>query len=296
MNKTFIFLGLMLVGTFFLGFNDVQKKKYLTQGINEQVLLGLHLFFGGLILFPIVLISGIPQIHAGFWYSFAGTVSLNVISQALFMRAFKLSEASVIAPLRLIIPPLVIFTGFLFLRETPSLTGVIGIFVTMAGLWFLLFPQNPFSFMGLKNLKTEKGILLGLLGSVLFAISFPLDKKAVIASSALFSSSLSLMAVGLITMVINQLRNKKFSGEVYAAVKNQFGPLVVTSLSLGIGGFLTNQAFNYSLAVYASSVKRLQALWTVVLSGKFLQEQNIKKKLLATIIMFVGILLSVLLQ
>lgn len=150
MNQTFIFLGLMLVGTFFLGFNDVQKKKYLAQGINEQVFLGLYLFLSDLILLPAVFFFGIPVIRSGFWNAFLWTVILNVISQALFMRAFKLSEASMIAPLRLIIPPLVIVTGFLFLGETPSLAGVFGIIITMIGLWFFLFPRNFFLWQNLR--------------------------------------------------------------------------------------------------------------------------------------------------
>jgi drug/metabolite transporter (DMT)-like permease len=294
MDQTLIFLGLMLIGTFFLGFNDIQKKKYLIQGINEQVLLGLHLFLGGLILLPLVLIFGLPKIQAGFWPAAAGTIVLNIVSQAMFMRAFNLSEASMIAPLRLIIPPLVIITGFLFLNEVPSLTGIIGIFITMAGLWFLLSSKNPFSLAEIKKIKNEKGILLGLLGSILFAISFPLDKKAVITSSALFSSSLIFMAIGLITILINQLFDRGFGRRMMRIIKTQPVPLLSTALFLGVGAFLTNQAFNYSLAAYASSLKRLQALWTVVLSGKFLQEEGIKRKLLATIIMFLGILLSVL--
>lgn len=296
MNHTFVFLGLMVVGTFFLGFNDIQKKKYLSQGVSESVLLGVHLFLAGFILLPAVFLFGLPEIKNGFWYAFWGTVSLNVISQAVFMRAFKFSEASVIAPLRLIIPPLVIVTGFVFLGERPSSTGMLGILVTMIGLWVLLFPQHPFSFAEVKKFRNEKGIFLGMLGSVLFAISFPLDKKAVITSSALFASSLIFMSIGIITIFINQVRDKEFAREMIRIVRNKPMPLFFTSLSLGIGVFLTNQAFNYSLVAYASSLKRLQALWTVALSGRFLQERNLTRKFLATIIMFLGIVLSVLWQ
>jgi drug/metabolite transporter (DMT)-like permease len=153
-----------------------------------------------------------------------------------------------------------------------------------------------FSLAEFKNIKKETGVLLGLLGSVLFAISFPLDKKAVVASSALFASSLIFMSIGLITIFINQLRNREFAREMIITIKNKPAPLFLTALFFGAGVFLTNQALNYSLAAYASSLKRLQALWTVVLSGKFLHEQNIKRKLLATIIMFLGILFSVIFQ
>lgn len=58
---------------------------------------------------------------------------------------------------------------------------------------------------------------------------------------------------------------------------------------------LTYAAMQYSLAAYAASVKRLWPLWTILLSGALLKEGNIKKKILATVIMLAGIALTVIL-
>ncbi|MEQ1500222.1 MAG: DMT family transporter, partial [Parcubacteria group bacterium] len=135
---TLLFIGLMFCGTFALGLSDVFRKKYLNEGLDDQVFLTITLFLTGILLLPVVIFLGIPDIKDGFWSAFVVTMLLNLISQNLFIKAFKMSEASLIAPLRLIIPLFVVITGFLFLGEKPSFMGVVGIVITMFGLWFLL--------------------------------------------------------------------------------------------------------------------------------------------------------------
>ena len=290
---TILFLSLMLSGTFALGISDVLRRKYLKDGLNDQALLVITLFFTGVLLLPVLILVGLPEIKDGFWSAVAITVFLNLISQNLFIRAFKFSEASLIAPLRLIIPPLVILTGFLFLNERPSLTGIGGIFITMTGLWFLLgggkHSEQQSRFLWLK----DKGILYGLIGSVLFATSFPFDKIAVVQSSALFATFLIFTSLGLLTFLFNIIRERKFAFIVIESFTQHFKASGLISIFSSIGIVLTNQALNYSLAAYASSLKRLQALWTVIIAGKFLEEKEMGRRLLASVLMFLGILLSV---
>ena len=206
---TLAFIVLMLGGTFALGVGDVWRKKYLNEGIDEQVLLTVTLFLTGILLLPIVAVVGFPEIKSGFWLAAGGTVALNLISQNLFIRAFKLSDASLIAPLRLIIPPIVIVTGFVFLGEKPSILGALGIFITMIGLWFLLFKKEDMTWRRLTKKLKDKGVLYGLTASVLFAVSFPLDKMVVIKSSALFGTFVIFGLLGVLTYLANVLMREK---------------------------------------------------------------------------------------
>lgn len=283
----------MLSGTFALGVGDVLRKKYMKEGLDDQVLLVISLFFTGMLLLPLLLLVGIPEIKEGFWRAMVITVLLNLISQNLFIRAFKLSDASLIAPLRLIIPPLVIVTGFLFLRETPSLVGAMGIFVSMLGLWLLLTSGKTDGEDKSPAWYRDRGVLYGLAGSVLFSISFPFDKIAVVNSSTLFATWLMFTTLGLVTFLIHSIRNRKFPGLVAASFTQHFKANMLVSLCSSIGIGLTNHALNYSFAAYASSLKRLQALWTVIIAGRFLQEKEMQRRIVATVIMFVGIALSV---
>ena len=294
--NTLIFLGLMLVGTLVLGINDVQKKKFLLDGINDQLLLGFSWFLGGLFLFLVVAAVGIPQIRDGFWTALAATMFLNVISQIVFIRAFKLADASLIAPLRLITPPFVIITGFIVLGEVPTAGGVAGIFLTVYGLMTLLSPGKHFSISAMKSyIMSERGVQLGLLGSFLFALSFPYDKQTVLASSGIFATAMRMSSVGILVLGLNAALNRRFLREAIPAVKQWSMPLLSVSAVSAVGDFLTTQALAYSLAAYAASLKRLWPFWTIFLAGRFLKEKHITQRLAATAVMFIGIIIMVVL-
>lgn len=293
---TLIFLALMLVGTLFLGINDVQKKKFLLDGINDQLLLGFSWFLGGLFLFLVVAIVGVPEIQEGFWAALAATVFLNVISQIVFIRAFKLADASLVAPLRLITPPFVIITGFIVLGEVPTVGGVVGIFLTVFGLMTLLSPGGSFSLSAVRNyVASERGVQFGLLGSFLFALSFPFDKQTVLASSGVFATAVRMSFVGILVLVLNAALNRQFLREAVFTVRRWRMPLLSVSAVSAVGDFLTTQALAYSLAAYAASLKRLWPFWTILLAGRFLKEKHITKRLAATAIMFIGIIVMVIL-
>ncbi|MFA6339044.1 MAG: DMT family transporter [Candidatus Paceibacterota bacterium] len=293
LHQTLLFLILMMVGTLSLSFSDIEIKKLLNKNIDEQFVLGISFALAGFFLFIPFIFIPLPEIKDGFWIATIGTVTLNIISQRVFFRALKLGDISLIAPLRLLTPMLVIITGYFFLQEIPRVTGMFGIILTLIGLWMLLFSDKPFSFKKLTQLKNEKGVLLGLLGATLFAISFPLDKKAIVASSALFASAVIFLSIGLLTLLLNSSQKKVSGSTLISIFKKDAFHLGLTSLWIAIGVLLTNQALSFSFAAYAASLKRLQAIWTIFLAGTFLQEKNIGKKIIATICIFIGILVMI---
>lgn len=288
------FLILMFFGTFAIGFSDVLRRKYLLTGIPENVFLTLSLLGTASILCVVIFITGIPDIEKGFLTAFVSTVFLNLISQYLIIKAFKLSEVSLIAPLRLIIPPLVIASGFLVLKEVPSLLGVVGIALTVIGFWiFFLIEYNTSTGEIMRRIFLDKGARYGLCSSILFAASFPFDKKIVVTSSALFSVAATLSALGLIFLLLFTLFDRSFIKNCVRTLKTFPMPILYISAWSAFGTTLTFQALNYSLAAYASSLKRLQVLWTIILAGRFLKEKNAKRRFFASIIILSGIMLSV---
>lgn len=169
-----------------------------------------------------------------------------------------------------------------------------GVIITLVGVWYLLtYGQNSSDISQQINLK-DRGALLGLGGCFLLAMSFPLDKVAVQASSALFMSSVVFMSIGFVTALINFFVKDGFIYDLKIVLMKHKFQLFVLALSVSIGVFLTNQALNFSLAAYASSAKRLQIFWTLLFAGIFLKEGKIKKRLLAAAIMFIGIIITTL--
>lgn len=288
---TILFLAFMVTGTFVLGLYDVLNKKYQLWGIDDQLFLGFSWMLAGILMAPIILVIGIPELRPGFWSALAATVAINLILQPLWFRSIKLAEASLVAPLRLITPPLVVVTGFLILGEKPTAGGIAGIFIIVAGLWFLFssYEKGPSLSAAVRNMWTNQGVRFGLIGSVLAAFSFVFDKQAVITSSALFKSPLGIFLIGFFTLIWNILFRQEARRRLGEHVTHWYMPIVIVAVLVALGDFLTNQALNYSLAAYAAGLKRLWPFWTVILAGMFLKEGDFSKRLLATIIMLLGI-------
>lgn len=282
-----LFLAFMIPGTFFLGLYDIFVKKFLSRGFSASLLLGGVYGCSGCILLTASFFLGIPELQPMFWSAFLGTLSLNVVSQLLWYKAFEREEASLISPLRMLTPPFVLFTGILFLHEIPSLGGILGVMITMIGLWLLLDGEKKKHETNFLKIIQRRGVVYGLIGALLFAISFPLDKKAILASSTLFFAATIYLSLGGIYLVWNLLTNR--SGLKNIVKEKNLLPFV---LFHAIGGFLTFQALHYTLAAYAAGTKRLWSVWTVLLSGSLLKEQHIGRKLLATSIMLLGIIIS----
>lgn len=292
------FLALMCAGTFCLGAENILKKKLLHTGMHEQILLGVSWFLGGLFLLPLLLITGVPEVQDGFWYALVATVALNLVGQNLFIRAFALSDVSLVSPIRLIIPPVVMLTGYLFLQETLSLVGILGVLTTVVGLAFVLGAgERGFSISKILSHVRDPGVRFAFLASLIFAVAFPFDKLAVLNSSGLFASTVIALVLGASILLTASLWQRNFIPAIRGGHSlSALSILFAISALLGLGTFLTNQALLYAPVAYASSAKRFQVVWTNILAGAFLKEQHAGERLVGVLVMLLGILLMVVFQ
>lgn len=293
MSDIALFLAFMLPGTVFLGMNDVLVRRVLRSGTSSSQLLLIYEYGSAALLVSLMLfVTGIPEIRPGFWSAAAITIVLNVFAQWAWYSAFAREEASLVSPLRLITPPLVIITGYLVLNEVPSLFGAAGIVLTMFGLWTLFYGEARASRVAVRNVMRRPGMLLALWGAVSFAISFPFDKKVVLTSSPLFAVAVVVAGLAFGSGIVFLLRGGK---TMRLAFRESRGALIAIPFVHTAASLLTYAALQYSLAAYAASVKRLWPLWAVLFAGTFLKEGNIRNKLLATAVMLAGIALTVVL-
>lgn len=288
---TLLFLLYMVPGTFFLGLNDVLIKKVLNTGVRPEFLVALNFFMVGLVGLALAFVVGIPELKPPFWSAFVVTVAVNILAQLAFYKAFQCGDASFVSAMRLITPPLVIITGFFILGEVPSLVGIVGVLTTIIGLW-LLVGQSFSKGLSWHERIRQPAFLYALAGAVGFAVSFPFDKQALLASSTLFFVGLGFFSVGVGNLVLNYALAKN-RGSFFHMPKEALPIMLMLIPVHSLGSYMTMQALTYSLAAYAASVKRLWSLWGVLLSGAILKEKNIGHKLLAVLIMLFGIFLTV---
>ena len=72
-----------------------------------------------------------------FWTLLAWSGALNVVAYALYIRAFRLSDASLVAPLVLLTPVLMLVTSPIMTGEQAPPMGVFGVLFTVLGVGLL---------------------------------------------------------------------------------------------------------------------------------------------------------------
>lgn len=148
--------------------------------------------------------------------------------------------------------------------------GGIGSFVTP---WFRLF--------------SSKGACLSLVTAVLGSISLNFDKMAVLQSNPMILSGSEFLSIGVFLyaiFLINGHWRKNLD-------KSCFWSLFLVGLLVGAANVLMNSGFLHGIVPYVGSLKRTQIIWTTLLAGIFLNEKYTGSRLIAAVIIVVGVIL-----
>lgn len=293
MTSIFLFLSYMLPATLLLGLHDVLTRRTLKTGVHEQFLLGVTLLSSGLCQLIAACALGFSEFREGFWFAFTVSLILNIFGQLFWYRAFQREEASTVAPLRLLTPPLVLVSGFFVLGEAPTLWGALGVLVTIFGFWWFFYGEARYDRISFFSMLKKSGVRWGILGALFFAASFPFDKRAVVASSALTFGGVIFLSIGLVSLMLWWVTSASHDFKSEWNRIARMLPVFVATHAVGV--VLSLEALRYAFAAYAVSVKRLSALWAVVLSGVLLKESHIQHKALATSIILGGVAVTILL-
>lgn len=283
------FLALMLPATLFLGAYDVVGKRLLGEMIPGSLVVGVSFLLSGAMIAPALFVCGIPVVGSGFVVTVAAIITINVLSNLAWYSALRVEDASLLAPTRLLTPPMVLLTGYLFLGEVPGLVGALGVLTTIAGLYLLLSAEATGKQETIAAVLKRRGVIIALLCAVTGAITFSLDKKAVAVSSPVFFTVVFFLGVGtgsLLTYFVSARR----SGDMHQLWRNR-GKILLLSSVHAAGALLSFASLSFTLAAYAASTKRLWSLFSVLLAGQVLKEKNIARKVVAVIVMLAGIVI-----
>lgn len=125
MNDQVMMFVLVLGGAFLWGsYITIQKYALTGRGIPEAVVIvGTSLGASMFCLATEIAWRGWPRITEEFWLPFTVSVALNIVLARMSVRALKLEDASIVAPLASATPVFVIFMAWLILGERPTPWG-----------------------------------------------------------------------------------------------------------------------------------------------------------------------------
>ena len=245
------------------------------------------------------LFLGVPELKDGFWIAVLATGVLNVIMIPVGFKAFELGEFSTVYSMALTTPIFLIFTGWIFLGEIPPVLGMVGVVLTVIGLWEISKANS----VETRAKDFRKGNLLALAVALMASISVNFDKLATVKSGPVFSFAviLGILAVAYAIyllfvygtiLVKTGVKSEKPPDVSYGGLLVQAVFFIfLAGVAQAFNGFFYNSALTIGLASYTSAVKRVGILFGVFWGWLFFREKNISKKLFGAGIAIAGVIL-----
>jgi len=256
--------------------------KHLTRSFDSLTLAVSTSFVIVLVTLPLVLIVGVPEIGEGYLSALIITGVVNAITLFLVMKALSLTDLSLVTPLYGLSPVFLLFTSPFFLGEVPSFSGLAGVLMVVLGAYSLNFKSN-LSLEPLREILNNKGQRLILLVTILWAFSSNFYKIGMQNSSFLFFVfSLNVC----ITIILLPVLVKH--GGVRSLLQNAKYLFPLGALSAVVSLFQWSAA-NLGMLVYVLSIKRASVLLSVLAGKVIFQEENVRQRLLASLVILLGV-------
>lgn len=291
---------LVLGGALFQACSVIINKKQITKKAPPDVVSAIVFFGSGILLFVVAMLFNPPDIRSvfslreGFFWPLAVTGLLNIIIMYGSVRALKYADASLIAPVSAFQPLFAIVPAWLVLGEVPTTFGFIGLFSVLAGLYIFSVAEGKMKPEDLAKLPSwmksldgtrprwsaffytlflNRGMKIALLVTACGSISINFDKKAAMLSSPIFACSMVMLFLGIVGLVkIGRTGEWKKIGREHVL------HLAFGTLTLFVTLICYWLAFRYGLAIYVGALKRVHAVFVLLLAWLWLHEEKVGRR------------------
>ena len=227
-----------------------------------------------------------------YYYSILGGIA-GALGNGFLIKALQKGDLSVLGPINAYKSVIGIFVGIFLLSEIPNLWGIMGIALIIYGSYFVLdTTEERFSLALLR--KNE--IQLRIAAMVLTAIEAVFVKKVILASSTAIAFMSWCWFGAFFSVVVMLLYKVNIKNEVKKIKDTQLGKYLALVICIGIMQFTTNYAFAHIPVGYALSLFQLSTIVSVLFGHRIFKEQQIRKKLLGSVIMIAGSIIIILLK
>lgn len=199
--------------------------------------------------------------------------ALGALGNYFIIKALSIGELSTLAPINSYKPVVALLAGMIYLQETPSLNALYGIFLIIAGTYFIFGAKK-----GEYNLKAVFYRLLALIFSGTEAVFI----KKIILLSDITSAFVYWVFAGLLFAALFAFSARK--SLKISSVKYQIFLIIMVALMQ----YSTNFVFARMNVSYALALFQLSTLYSVFLGASIFHERNFRRKILAALVMAAG--------
>ena len=273
--------------------NVFQKKLTGNSASPVFIILVTHVLLS-LIALPILFHIVPSQLGLSFFANMLFCVLLAVAGNSLIVAALKRTDLSVLGPINAYKSIVSLVLGIFLLGEIPTLLGVLGMLLILAGSYFFV-DQVSTQKEGNAYLQffKDQGVQLRLAALVLSATEAIFLKKAVLLSSPLVTFLFWCVLGALVAAIFVLVLLKTELHDDGVRLKQQVSTYLLLALTTGLMQFSTLHTFGVLQVGYSLALFQTSALLSVLFGYKFFREENILQRLLGTSIMVAGAILIV---
>jgi drug/metabolite transporter (DMT)-like permease len=276
-----------LSGAFLDGLYYTLIKKSVSR-VNRFVA-GAGIFFTAFFtLFCLSWLRSFPAIQKGYWLILVIMSVLGIVANLLSYRSLEITELSLAVPMLSFTPIFLLLTSYLMLKESPSLLGLSGILLIVAGSYVLnLTLDSQFDLLKpIKKIFQNKGTA-GMLGvALIFSIMANFNKMLVQKSDPIFALALLYLLYSLSFIGIAKINRVK---AVRKLLKENTKPLIIGGLVLAGVAATINAALAKEIVPYVTTTKRVSILFSVILGKLVFKEKEIFKRFIGAVLMLIGV-------
>ncbi len=281
-----------LASAIIYSFRGILEKKIISN-VNNYILgfavrvFALPFFFLPLFIFPEKVVP-LQNLTPEFWFVVLFIALVCTPLETIFYyKALDEEEVSFVLPLLSLAPVITLGLSAVILREVPNIFGIIGVLLIILGIYTLKLSHakegllEPF-----KHIKNSRGAQLMTIVFLSLGLGSVLDKIGVANSNAYFYALINYIGVSTTLFFIALFKARTHMKELVIYWK-QF--LLIGSVVAAYTLFYM-LALEESFASYAIAIRNASIIFTIFLGYLFFKEKDLKQKILAAIIISVGLI------
>lgn len=271
-----------------LALADSLTKKYFSHFSGLSILL-VRLSLPGLVLLPYSLSVGLPDVPMDFWYLMLILIPLEITAMWFYVIAIRDTPLHLSLPYLSFTPVFVILTGYLFLNETVTWDGSLGIVLIMAGAYLLNIDRVGKSwrtvFSPLVAIFRLRGSVLMLMTALIYSLTSVLGKKAMLYTDATTFGAFYFSSIGLVTLVLITILQPSTLRHVLVRP----GAISLVGVLMAIMVVTHFIALEQVETAYMLSVKRTSMIFGMLLGAWMFKDMSFRQHLPAGLIMLIGV-------
>jgi drug/metabolite transporter (DMT)-like permease len=246
--------------------------------------MGWQVLISGVFAFFLLIFTGFPP-RSMWWFALI-SMALEAVYFILLSNAYSDHDFSLVYPIaRGTAPAFLMLWSILFLRETPTTGGILGIGMVVMGMVII----GATSLIQSRGSRLHvKGVLTALAVALVISLYTLIDGTAVKSGPPLPYDLTMFMLVPVLTTTYNI---RRFGWKHFAAAWN--GPRIPLILAavLGVVAYLLALiAYTFAPLSYSGAIREVSVVIGALLGWQFLEEKMGGTRVLGSIVIFVGIL------